>query len=159
MVRRVSLSELRADPANTRTHDEKNLAAIADSLARFGQVEPLVVQRGTGMVIGGNGRLAAMRAAGTLEADIVEVDADDAKAAALSIALNRTAELAGWDDAALAKTLEALPKELQIGWTDADLAEVLGRLPDFSPVGPEDQSDLDRKAPMTCPECGHVWTP
>ena len=51
-VRRARLSELYADPANARQHDEKNLDAIAASLRQFGQVEPLVVQKSTGKVIG-----------------------------------------------------------------------------------------------------------
>ena len=58
-IRRVSLSELVPDPANARAHNERNLDAIRASLARFGQAEPLVVQRSTRRVIGGHGRLAA----------------------------------------------------------------------------------------------------
>ena len=93
-IRRVKITELHADPANARTHGERNLRAIEDSLKSFGQVEPLVVQKSTGKVIGGNGRLEVMRRAGIEECDVVEVDVDDAKATALGIALNRTAELA-----------------------------------------------------------------
>jgi hypothetical protein len=35
-IRRVALSTLYADPANARSHDERNLAAIAASLKQFG---------------------------------------------------------------------------------------------------------------------------
>ena len=59
-ITRVPLDALHLDPANARAHDERNLAAIEASLARFGQAEPLVVQAGTGRVIGGIGRMAAM---------------------------------------------------------------------------------------------------
>src|SRR5580765_6129604 len=97
VTRRVKLTDLHADPANARRHDERNLAAIADSIRTFGQVEPLVVQRATGKVIGGNGRLEVLRKQGATECDVVEVDVNDTQAAALGIALNRTAELAEWD--------------------------------------------------------------
>ncbi|MBA2557275.1 MAG: hypothetical protein H0V12_08040 [Chloroflexi bacterium] len=40
------------------------MEAIAASLRRFEQVEPLVVQKATGRVIGGNGRLVAMKKLG-----------------------------------------------------------------------------------------------
>lgn len=40
------------------------------------------------------------------------------------------------------------------------LAETHGIVPpDFQPVGIEEQDRLDEKASITCPECGHVWTP
>ncbi|MCP4592832.1 MAG: ParB N-terminal domain-containing protein [bacterium] len=107
-LQRTKLSDLHPDPANARRHDQRNLTAIAASLKEFGQVEPLVVQKGTGKVIGGNGRLTALLADGVEHADVVELDIDDTRAAALGIALNRTAELANWDDDALATTLAAL---------------------------------------------------
>ena len=93
-IRRVPVASLHLDPANARAHPERNMEAIQASLARFGQVEPLVVQQGTGRVLGGFGRLAAMRAMGWSEVDIVEFDLQSIDAAALRIALNRTADLA-----------------------------------------------------------------
>ena len=60
-VRRVPIDTLALDPANARSHGDENMAAIVGSLQRFEQVEPLVVQAGTGRVIGGNGRLVAMK--------------------------------------------------------------------------------------------------
>ena len=46
--RRVPLADLHPDPGNARAHNERNMAAIRDSLRRFQQAEPLVVQKGTG---------------------------------------------------------------------------------------------------------------
>jgi DNA modification methylase len=106
-IRRVALSALHHDPANARSHDERNLDAIAASLRQFGQAEPLVVQRSSGKVIGGNGRMTAMKALGWTECDVVELDLDDTQATALGIALNRTGELAEWDLPALTKILES----------------------------------------------------
>ena len=160
-IRRVPIASLHCDPANARRHDPRNLAAISDSLAAFGQVEPLVVQAGTGKVIGGNGRLEAMRARGDTEVDVVEVAIDGPKATALGIALNRTAELAAWDDETLAALLQSLPDtdRALAGFTGDDLAEVLDRLTpaDFEPVGQDEQGDLSEIAPIVCPACGHQW--
>ena len=62
---------MRADPASARLHGSVNLDAIAGSLARFGQAEPLVVQRGSNRVIAENGRLTAMQKLGWSECDVV----------------------------------------------------------------------------------------
>lgn len=107
-IRRVPLASLHLDPANARSHPERNLEAIKSSLARFGQAEPLVVQKQSSRVIGGNGRLVAMKAMGWTEADVVELDVDDVTATSLAIALNRTGELAEWDLPVLGQLLESL---------------------------------------------------
>jgi hypothetical protein len=131
-LRRVALADLHHDPANARLHDERNLETIRASLKTFGQVEPLVVQKGTNKVIGGNGRLSALLAMGEQECDVVEVDLDNVSAVGLGIALNRTAELAEWDDAALASTLKALQDEefdlAGIGYTGDEVQNLIDRL-------------------------------
>jgi ParB-like chromosome segregation protein Spo0J len=104
-IERAPLTTLVPDPANARSHGPDNLASIVASLRRFGQAEPLIVQHGTNVVIAGNGRLAAMRELGWTECDVVFLDVDSMDATALGIALNRTADLAGWDDEILAKLL------------------------------------------------------
>jgi ParB-like chromosome segregation protein Spo0J len=57
----VPVSELTFMIGNPRTHDAANLTAIKGSLAQFGQLEPLVVNRRPQppVVLGGNGRLQA----------------------------------------------------------------------------------------------------
>jgi DNA modification methylase len=123
-IRRVPLGDLHLDPANARSHNERNLDAIRASLARFGQAEPLVVQKRSGRVVGGNGRLVAMRALGWTHADVVEVDLDDLNATALSIALNRTGELADWDLPTLGRLLESLRAEDALDGVGYELPEV-----------------------------------
>lgn len=104
----MRLNDLVEDPHNARLHDMQNLTAIRASLLRFGQVEPLVVQTKTNQVVGGNGRLQVMRALGWETAEVREVDLDDKEAIALGLALNRTAELATWDETMLRAHLKAL---------------------------------------------------
>lgn len=130
-VKRVALDELHQDPANARLHHEVNLDAIVASLQRFGQAEPLVVQKSTGRIIGGNGRIVAMQKLGWTECEVVEVDVDDLTATALGIALNRTAELAEWDESTLAKLLEGLQAEDAldgVGFSEDDIQELLDGL-------------------------------
>src|SRR5882762_4268483 len=130
-IRRVPLDSLHLDPANAREHGPENLEAIVGSLRRFAQAEPLVVQKKTGRVIGGNGRLVAMKQLGWTECDVVEVDVDDLTATALGIALNRTSELAEWNEPALAKLLEELRSEDAldgVGYSPQDIDALLAEL-------------------------------
>jgi ParB-like chromosome segregation protein Spo0J len=126
-VLHVAVDSLVEDESNTRKHNKRNLAAIKGSLEQFGQVEPLVVQKSTRMVIGGHGRLATLKEMGVKKVAIVEVDVDDEKAKALSVALNRTGDLAGWDEAALSTALSELQTAgfdlSTIGFDEADLAK------------------------------------
>ena len=118
-VETVKIDSLTFDPANVRKHDEKNLAAIKASLNRFGQQKPIVVDA-NGVVRAGNGTLAAAKALGWKEIRIVRSSLAGSEATAYAIADNRTAELAEWDDDALAQTLAALQIE------DEELAVATG---------------------------------
>ncbi len=112
---RVPIDSLVFDPANVRKHGEKNLATIKASLSRFGQQKPIVVDA-NGVVRAGNGTLAAAKALGWKEIAVVRSTLAGSEATAYAIADNRTAELAEWDEDALAQTLAALQIE------DEDLA-------------------------------------
>ena len=119
-IERLSLASLLPDPANPRIHDSRNIAAIQASLREHGQVEPLVVRAADRMVIGGNGRMEAMAGLGWVDAECVLLDVDGVKARRLSIALNRTGELAGWDLDVLQQHLDELAET--DGWDgSADL--------------------------------------
>jgi hypothetical protein len=127
-VKKVKLSTLSEDSENVRLHGRKNIAAIRDSLERFGQVEPLVVQKSTSKVIGGNGRLKVMRELKWAECEVVEVDVDDEAASALSITLNRTGELASWDEEALTEILSKFVEEDSfegLGFTEKEYQDLL----------------------------------
>ena len=58
----MPMADLNIDPANVRTHDDKNIAAIRASLEKFGQRQPIVVQKQGMIVRTGNGRVLAARA-------------------------------------------------------------------------------------------------
>lgn len=115
----VPIESLSFDPANVRKHHERNLATIKASLLRFGQQKPIVVDA-SGVVRAGNGTLAAAKALGWKEIAIVRSSLKGSDATAYAIADNRTAELAEWDDDALAQTLAALQIE------DEELANATG---------------------------------
>ena len=128
-INRVKVGTLNSDPANVRKHDAKNLEAIKGSLKRFGQQKPIVID-GDGIVRAGNGTLEAARALGWTHIDTVRTGLEGSDATAYAIADNRTAELADWDDSALAETLAALQNEegfdhLAAGFSDAEIEQLV----------------------------------
>jgi DNA modification methylase len=115
----VPIDSISLDPANLRRHPERNLSSIVASLKRFGQQRPILVDA-AGIVRAGNGTLMAAKQLGYKEIEIVRSVLEGSEATAYAIADNRTAELAEWDDDALAETLSALQIE------DEELFEATG---------------------------------
>lgn len=154
-VKTVPLAKLELDPDNSRDHPDKNMKAVIDSLKTFGQVEPLVVQERNGVVLGGNARLLAMRQLGWSKAKVTYVDLSDEKARALAIALNRTAELAEWNEAKLSEILSTITEDSLLeatGFDDSDMRALMAAssMDDFAK--PEvDGEALPEAAPTTAP--------
>lgn len=157
--KRVKLNELHKDPFNARLHGPENIADIRASLKQFGQVEPIVVQKSTGKIIGGNGRYDVMCELGWEECDVAYVETDDMMSVALGIALNRASERSTWDKETLDKLLGEIGdvnEELEQSFKE--LEEAVGITPpDFQPATLDEQGQLDQKAKVTCPNCGHEF--
>ena len=118
-IQSIALSDLSLDPSNVRKHSRRNLDAIKASLRKFGQQKPIVVDA-KGIVLAGNGTLAAAKELGWTEIQATRTELAGVEATAFAIADNRTAELAEWDEDGLTKVLESLKVE------DADLLAATG---------------------------------
>jgi hypothetical protein len=132
------------DPANVRKHGKKNLDTIKGSLARWNQVEPLVVNKNNNIVIGGNGRLQVMREMGFTEVEVVELDLNNSEHAALSLTLNRSSELSEWDMEGLGKQLDALVGD---GFDIADFG--FDNMSQFEPDLPPDEEDNEKEIKLS----------
>jgi DNA modification methylase len=158
-IRRVSLDAIHLDPANARQHGERNMEAITASFQTFGQAEPLIVQRSTGRVISGNGRLVAMRALGWTECDVVEVDLDNTQATALGIAFNRSASLGEWDLDTLSKLLASLEEAGAldgVGFNEKEMQQVLDDLIASQPID-VNQDDIPQAPETATSRFGDIW--
>jgi hypothetical protein len=127
-IQRIEINKLTGDPANARKHGDRNIQTIVESLNRFGQQKPIVVDS-SNCVRAGNGTLEAARSLGWTHLDCVVTDLKGSDAIAYAIADNRTAELAEWDDDILAATLEGLQLEGLLesaGFSDDELNELIG---------------------------------
>ena len=152
----IKTAAINIDPQNAREHGEQNLEVIKNSLTKFGQRIPLVVQK-TGMICrAGNGRLLAMRDLGWDECAAVVVPDDDINAVAFAIADNRSAELATWNGPVLQAFLDNLKANdfdvEQIGYSNKDLAKLLDVY-----VKPEEKDDLIPEVKTHVVQLGDLW--
>lgn len=107
----VPMDALKLDPQNGRTHDEDNVRAIGASLKEFGQLKPIVVNRDTATILAGNGTYRAAERLGWTHLAVVYVEHDASAARGFSIADNRSAELAAWNEDVLAVLAEQMQED------------------------------------------------
>lgn len=139
VVESVPVTSVRLDPKNVRTHPAKNLDAIGASLRRFGQQKPIVVD-GDGVVVAGNGTLAAAVALGWHEIQVVRTSLRGAEARAFAIADNRTGDLSEFDEDLLTEALATVQRDDAtlldaVGFSDRELSRMLN-VPTGHVVGP-----------------------
>lgn len=144
----------------------KNAPAVAKtaaSLREFGWRQPIVVDEAL-TVIAGHTRLLAARSLGMATVPVhVAKGLTKAQVRAYRIADNRTGQEAEWDNDLLALEFADLADEgfdaTLTGFDNDELAQVLGHVPSFEPVGEDEQGRLDTRAPVTCPQCHHEFSP
>ena len=146
------------NPANARTHSEKQIAKLAVSIARYGLLSPLVVDEG-GVLIAGHGRHAALKQLGLPEVPVVlKAHLSRADKIALSLADNRLAELAGWDKSLLRiqlAELSDLDLDFDVEITGFDTVDLDALEEGQRPDSPEDAVPAIATASISGP--GDVW--
>jgi len=102
------IEALRPDPANPRSHSQRQVRQLARSIGAFGFNVPILIDRRL-QIIAGHGRLLAAQELGWREVPTILLDhLSDARARAFMIADNRLAENASWNDRLLAQQLKEL---------------------------------------------------
>jgi ParB-like chromosome segregation protein Spo0J len=121
----VPIDSLVPDPANANKHDDTSLAAIGASLAKFGQLKPIVVNVESGYIEAGNGTWTAAKRQGRTMIAVVRVRHDPTAHVGYAIADNRTAQLSEWDDVRLAEALSQIHSETPDLYEALRLAELV----------------------------------
>jgi len=98
----VPVDALKPHPANPRRGDT---VAIAESITENQFYGAVIAQRGTGLILAGNHRWKAAKDTGATEIPVIWIECDDAEALRILLVDNRTNDLAGYDDKALADLL------------------------------------------------------
>lgn len=155
------IDEIQHLPVNAKEHD---IGAIIASLRRYGFADPIGISATTGHDLDGNGRLDALRAmllqalpppAGIkVDADgmwavpVVVLDVAEGDEAGLALALNRTNELGGYNQATLATLLSDLAAARKLEGTgyDADDVDAVLKAAGRAAEKPEDPGAQTDKA-------------
>lgn len=184
-LRYVPLSQAKRWDENPKLHD---LGALMRSIERHGFGDPPKYDAQLDGLIYGNGRTEALERLcaegreaprgilpledGGWAVPVIFGCDTESKAAAVAFAIDHnnlgllggnlgfTDLVAIWDESALHQVLSGMPDagELLTSLDPQDLDAFLDG-PDFKPVGADEQSQLDQKSQVTCPECGHAFHP
>jgi len=162
-LERVKARDLREHPLNPRRHPDGQKSAVSLLLREIGMADRLLAFRdaeGKLRLVDGHLRRDLL---GDTEVAVLVTDLSEEEAALMVAVGDPLAGLAERDDAVMAELLAQTDQDLlaELLAGNDPLAELLGReqVPDFAPVGEDEQGRLDEKAKVTCPECGHAFTP
>lgn len=154
----VKIDDLKPHPKNARQGD---VGAISESLRENGQYRPLVVQKGTNLILAGNHTFKAAKLLGWSTIEVGFIDCDDDRALRILLADNRANDLATYDSNVLKEILEELaasPLELTGTLFDGDvLDEIISDIDaDITDAFPSVDTDLETE--HKCPKCGYEWS-
>lgn len=137
----ISIEDVSPDAANVRKRTDRNREAIRASLKQLKAGRSIVIDKDN-VVRAGNGTVEAARELGFKEIIVVEpkdgqivavkrADWTATEATQYAIADNRSAELAEWDEQALAAQLDTLRGDLPTtGFTVEELDKMLAKMGD-----------------------------
>lgn len=110
-IRYVSLADLKPWPGAARTHSKKQIRQIAESIRRFGFINPIVIEE-DGQILAGHGRVEAARVMKLEDVPALRIDTmSEAEKRAYVIADNKLALNAGWNRKLLGDEVERLLTE------------------------------------------------
>ena len=107
-IEMVPLKSLKPASRNARRHSKKQIEQIANSMLRFGVINPIIIDS-QNRIVAGHARAEAARALGLKTVPVIRVmHLSELELRALTLADNKLAENSGWDRELLALEFEAL---------------------------------------------------
>ena len=155
----IPITSVNANLANTRKHEPENIEILKNSLSKYGQRKPIVVQKKNMVVRAGNGCLAAATALGWTHIAAVVVDEGSTDATGYEIMDNRSAEKGSdWDFEILGKKLAALKEEDfdldMVGFSDDEFNNMLDEL---TPEGEAEEDEAPEAVADPVVKTGDLW--
>jgi ParB-like chromosome segregation protein Spo0J len=133
----LPLQSLRPAKRNARTHSKKQIQEIANSILRFGYINPIVIDQHN-QLVAGHARFEAAKSIRLSHVPVIRLKhLSDIEIRAYMLADNKLASKAGWDRSVLAIELGelqvSLPEvNLEVGITGFEPAEIDTLMLDFA---------------------------
>ena len=155
------LDQIMFNPRNWRIHPLSQQDALKGVLEEVGWVQQVIVIKRTGNLIDGHLRCQLAAREGTQTIPVVYVDVSEDEEALVLATLDPIGAMAATDKQKLDELFADIQSDNEnIQKMIAEIGAKEGIIPpDFEPVGIDEQGRLDEKAKVTCPECGHEFTP
>ena len=157
------IASLKPYTRNPRTHSDRQLGQIADSIRQFGFTNPVLIDA-DGRVIAGHGRIEAAKLLGMEQVPTIRLDQmSEAQKRAYVLADNKLAENAGWDRELLALELQYLTKlELDFdvtvtGFETAEIDLLIGELDVGKTVDQADEVPAVESSSAAVSRLGDLW--
>jgi hypothetical protein len=172
----VPLRELATWPSNPKAHDH---ATLGESFERFGFIDPIILDEGTGKIVAGHGRrerLLQMHREGLPAPGRVRVSdgewlvpvlrgirfTSEHEAEAYLLANNQIVMKGGYVEGALAEMLQRHGENLAgLGWNPDEVGDLVARIASMSETpppaeAPQDFKEYDegQRRSHDCPRCG-----
>ena len=141
----MDIAVLRASHYNPRRISAAAMAALTTSLERFGDVQPIVWNKRSGLVVGGHQRLKILKSKKVKQTSVVVVDLDERSERALNVALNSSA-LAGTFTDSLEALLAAIQRDDEVLFAQLRFADLLDRVAPRAAGDPNVAPPLPSKA-------------
>jgi ParB-like nuclease domain len=160
----IVIEAVKPNRRNTRVHSKKQIRQIANSIAAFGFLTPILIDE-EGTIIAGHGRYEAARLLGLKQIPAIRVqDLSQTKRRALALADNKIAENAGWNRELLAAELPELAElliedGLSIDITGFAPVDIDQLIVDFEEKAfdPADTFDPGLATAMPVSKAGDLW--
>lgn len=140
------IDDLKLDPKNPRSHSQKQIRQVANSIRQFGFVVAILID-GCGTIIGGHARFLAARMLGLTRVPTICLDhLTPTQARAFQIADNKLTENSTWDDKLLAEAFKQLSIEqldFSLDVTGFELPEIDLRIHSLEAVEPQQHDPVD----------------
>lgn len=155
----IAINDLIPYVNNARVHSEEQILQIASSIKEFGFNNPVLIDKGNG-IIAGHGRVYAARKLGLEEIPVIRIEhLSKAQKKAFIIADNKIALNASWDHEILALEFSELTSEnfnVELtGFISGEIAGLTFEEKDLYPDSSTQEIDPDDyNMGHRCPKCG-----
>lgn len=108
----VPIQSLNPAPYNPRDISDRAFEGLKESIKKFGFVDPIIVNKRSGNIIGGHQRLKAAQSLEMTDVPVVEIDVGDIEEKALNVTLNNQS-ISGFYTDTLQDLLAEVSNELE----------------------------------------------